>query len=317
MSEPETSRWPGVLCLGNIVMDLLVYPVDEVTWGGTRWVQSISQSLGGNGANTSCAIGKLGVRARLWGGVGQDAFGDAALRRLEECHVDTRYIQRLPDPTATTVALVRSDGSRAFLHQPGASRSLFRDGLELTPSLVEGCSVLHIGNPFSILPLRVHLKEVLQQAQALGLKTSLDTAWDSLGEWMNLLGPCLPLVDLLFTNEDEARMLTASSDPQTVATTLHNYGASTIVLKRGAQGCMVFHGPSVWEVRGLAVQAVDTTGAGDCFAGGFLAALQRGLPMQEAARVANAVGALNVQSIGATTGLRDWEQTLALLDPQP
>ncbi|MBL8228190.1 MAG: carbohydrate kinase family protein [Bryobacterales bacterium] len=314
MSLRSQGNWPGVICLGNIVMDVLTYPVDEITWGGTRWVQSISQSLGGNGANTSCALGMLGVGARLIGGVGMDPFGDAALQRLEECHVDTRYISRMQSPTATTVALVRSDGTRAFLHQPGVSRELFADGFELTPSLVEGCSALHIGNPFSMTNFRPRVRSILEQARALGLETSMDTAWDALGEWMKLIGPCLPLVDLFFTNEDEARMLTGSTDPRTVALTLQRHGASSIVLKRGAKGCVVFHENAVWEVPALEVQAIDTTGAGDCFAGAFLAALQRGLPMPDAALIANAVGALNVQSIGGTSGLRTWDETVAMLD---
>ena len=63
---------------------------------------------------------------------------------------------------------------------------------------------------------------------------------------------------------------------------------------------------------GFRVNAVDTTGAGDCFAGGFLAALQRGMTLPEAARIANRVGALSVQSLGATAGLLGWESTLAL-----
>jgi sugar/nucleoside kinase (ribokinase family) len=121
-------------------------------------------------------------------------------------------------------------------------------------------------------------------------------------------------VDLFFTNEDEARMLTGSDDPKTVAMTLRDYGASSIVLKRGAKGCVVFHENAVWEVPAFEVRAIDTTGAGDCFAGAFLASLQRDLPMPDAALVANAVGALNVQSIGGTSGLRSWEETVALLD---
>lgn len=314
MSRGLQGQWPGVVCIGNIVMDVLTHPVDEITWGGTRWVQSITQSLGGNGANTSCTIGMLGVRARLIGAVGSDAFGDAALHRLRECHVDTQYVDRMDLPTATTVALVRSDGTRAFLHQPGASRELYADGLELTPELIEGCSALHIGNPFSITHLRPRLYDLLVQARELGLETSMDTAWDALGEWMKVVGPCLPLVDLFFTNEDEARMLTGSGDPRTVAMMLRDYGASSIVLKRGSKGCVVFHENAVWEVPAFDVRAIDTTGAGDCFAGAFLAALQRELPMPDAALVANAVGALNVQSIGGTSGLRSWENTVALLD---
>lgn len=65
---------PGVLCTGNIVMDVLARPVDEITWGGTRWVDSVTQELGGNGAATCAAIAMLGVPSRLIGAVGHDLF---------------------------------------------------------------------------------------------------------------------------------------------------------------------------------------------------------------------------------------------------
>jgi len=298
---------PAVLCTGNIVLDMLVRPVDEIQWGGTRWVDAITQSLGGNGANTSATLGKLGVPVTLIGAVGDDAMGQAALDRLTDCSVDTSAIQTLAAGTATTVALVRSDGTRAFLHQPGVSLLLYADPVPWNPG---AATRFHLGNPFAIPHLRSAAPSLLKRAKDAGLDTSLDTAWDSKGEWMSVLAPCLPLVDLLFLNEDEARMLTASTDPQQIAQRLREAGASTIVLKRGGLGCSVFHGPDRIDVPAFPVQVLDTTGAGDCFAGGFLAALQRGYPIDQAARIANAVGALNVQSLGSTSGLRSWQETL-------
>jgi len=302
---------PGVLCTGNIVMDVLTRPVDEITWGGTRWVESITQALGGNGAATSAAIAMLGVPARLIGAVGDDLFATAALARLNECGVDTRLIERLNSNTATSVALVRTDGTRAFLHQPGAGRLIFSDPIPLTEQNTAGCARFHTGNPFSLPHLRPRAPGLLRDAAALGLSTSLDTAWDALGEWMNVLAPSLPHVGILFSNEDEARMLTGTADPPLAATRLRAAGATNIVLKLGANGCAVFTGEGEWHVPAFAVTAIDSTGAGDCFAGAYLAALQRNLPHPEAARVANAVGALNVQVLGGTAGLLGWEQTLA------
>ncbi|MDX1983232.1 MAG: carbohydrate kinase family protein [Bryobacteraceae bacterium] len=303
----------SVLCTGNIVLDILTRPVDEITWGGTRWVDSIEQSLGGNGANTSAAMAKLGVPVKLIGGVGRDAFGDAALARLMECGVSIEFISRLDTPTAATVALVRSDGTRAFLHVPGVSRVLFSDPFVLP----DGHAHLHIGNPFAIVHLRKLAPRLLREARQMGMTTSVDTAWDALGEWMTVAKPCLPHTGILFTNEDEARMLTGSSDPLTVAARLREAGATNIVMKLGARGCAVFTTEGEWHVPAFNVNAVDTTGAGDCFAGAFLAALHHGRRYPEAARVANAAGALNVQSLGATSGLLSWDETLKWMRSAP
>ncbi|MBL8173086.1 MAG: carbohydrate kinase family protein [Bryobacterales bacterium] len=307
---------PGILTTGNIVVDILTRPVDEIQWGGTRWVDSIAPSLGGNGANTSAAIGKLGIPVRLIGAVGNDAFAEMALARLSECSVDISAIQRLSAGTATTVALVKSDGTRAFLHQPGVGRLLFSEPFRLTPDLARGFSRLHIGNPFAILHLRSFAPALLQQAKSLGLHTSLDTAWDALGEWMRVLGPSLPHTGILFANEDEALMLTGTHEHDKIWRFFRKHGASTLVLKCGPRGCVIFQGDDATHIPAFDVSVVDTTGAGDCFAGAFLSALQRGFALHEAARIANAVGALNVQSLGATTGLLDWEATLEWIKSQ-
>jgi sugar/nucleoside kinase (ribokinase family) len=90
-----------------------------------------------------------------------------------------------------------------------------------------------------------------------------------------------------------------------------------VIVKRGASGCAVFGEDEEFDIPAFAVNAVDTTGAGDCFAGAYLAVLARGGSNREAARLANAVGALNVQHMGAVAGLRSWEETVAWMDTAP
>ncbi|MBI3208532.1 MAG: carbohydrate kinase family protein, partial [Candidatus Solibacter usitatus] len=157
-----------VLCVGNIVMDVLTRAVDEITWGGTRWVDSIVPSLGGNGANTSATLAMLGVPVKMIGAVGEDTFGDSALARLRECGVDLSLVQRMPQGTAASVALVRSDGTRAFLHRPGVSRELFAEPFDLTKA-AQGCWRFHLGNPFSLSHLRKQAPRLFRQARDLGL----------------------------------------------------------------------------------------------------------------------------------------------------
>jgi sugar/nucleoside kinase (ribokinase family) len=128
---------------------------------------------------------------------------------------------------------------------------------------------------------------------------------------MEDIGPCLPYTDLLFVNDSEARMLTGSDYPRMAKDVFRDKGAKDVVVKLGPRGCIVFAGAEEYEVPGFKVTAVDTTGAGDCFVGGFLAALHRGLSYVEAARVANAVGAMNVEKLGAAQGVLSWDETEA------
>ena len=299
-----------VLCTGNLVLDILVRPVDlPDDWAGTAVVESIEQSLGGNGANSAYTLGKLGVPVRLIGMVGRDAFGEFALAKLRSADVDTGGIRRSRAPTATTVVLVNSRGDRRFLHRLGASGEMLLDPDEFEREIQPGMTYYHLATPFTMPRMRAVNTELLRRAHAHGLATSLDTQWDWQGRWMEELAPCLPHVDILFVNEDEARMLTGTTEPQGVVSALRSRGARTVVLKQGGRGCQVFTPEEEFTAPGFQVPVVDTTGAGDCFAGAYVAALWRGGTHREAARMANAVGACVVRTLGAVEGVLGWSET--------
>jgi sugar/nucleoside kinase (ribokinase family) len=131
-----------------------------------------------------------------------------------------------------------------------------------------------------------------------------------------MLESCLANLDFLFANEDEGRMLTGESEPSDVAAFLHARGALTVVLKLGARGCLVFNGEGSLQVPAFAVCAVDTTGAGDCFVGGFLAGIELGYSIPKASRLANAAGALSIQKLGSIRGLQDLTATLEWMEGQ-
>jgi sugar/nucleoside kinase (ribokinase family) len=291
-----------------------VRPVERIAWNTTTWVDSIERQLGGNGASTCYTLGKLGVPVRLIGLVGRDGFGDELLDRLASVGVDLGAVGRSQLPTATTVALVNSQGDRFLLHRPGASAEAFADPLEFPPTLREGLTHFHLANAFALPHLRRQAAEALRRARAAGLTTSVDTGWDPQGRWLEDLGPCLPNTDCLFANEEEACKLGGLDDASAAARRLLHLGARSVVLKLGAQGCGVFGAQAEIHLPAFEVQPVDTTGAGDCFVGAFLAALHRGRSDEAAGRFANAVAALSVQQLGGTAGLLSYNETVAWME---
>lgn len=307
----------GVLCFGNLVLDIVVRPVEQVKWGATTWVESIEQRLGGNGASTSYALATLGVPARLVGMAGNDAFGDFLVEKLRLAGVDVSRVRRSAGATATSAVLVDSSGARALLHRLGVSMEAFSTPADLTPGLTEGCGYLHLANVYSLPHLQRHAAELLRQARLAGLATALDTGWDARGRWFQTLEACLPLLDFLFVNRDEARELTGQEDPRQGARFLLAHGVRHVIVKLGGDGCAVFRSESEIHSPAFEVPVVDTTGAGDRFVAGFLAALAYGGSLEDAARLGNALGALSVQRLGAAEGLLSYPETLRWIERTP
>lgn len=295
-----------IVVAGNLVEDILVRPVERIEYGVTVWVESIEAHLGGNGANTSYALATLGIPVRLRGAVGRDDFGERVLERLRGAGVNLEEVERMALPTASTVVLVAPDGSRSFLHAPGVSREVFSTPGDFGASPGH----FHLANIFSLPKMRVTGAETLVRACAAGWTTSLDTGHDTRGEWMGVLEPCLRYIGVLFANEAEALKISSCADVRSAAGLFLSRGVKLVVIKRGSNGCAVFDGDSELWARGFVVETVDTTGAGDCFTGGFLAGLHRNGTLEEAARLANACGALSASRMGSVAGLRGLEDTL-------
>ena len=298
----------GVLCAGNISHDLLVRPVNEFRWGTSTWVDEFVEDMGGNASNCSYVLAKLGVPVKVMGMVGRDERGEAILRKLTGVGVDVGAVERSEGPTTTTIVVANSTGDRLFLQRPGSSLEAFPEPAEFTRALCDGASHYHQANLYSLANLRKHSAETMRRAHEAGLTVSVDTGWAADGRWMEVLAPALPFTDLLFVNEDEARMLTGHTTSDAIARALRDHGATAIALKLGAHGSVLFHGAERIECPPFAVKVVDTTGAGDNYAAGFLAALFRGLGYAEAGQVANATGAISVTQLGAVRAARSWDE---------
>ena len=301
----------GVYFTGNIVADCLVRPVDGLPeWGATAYVDSTDLHLGGNAAATAYAAALMGVSATVAGAVGDDFFGEFALGRLRSVGVDLSRVKVKQDSaTSTTVGLINQEGERLFLHQPGASGLLALDDIPFDEEIKRGHAYFHFGSIFCLPRLRPDGEELLVRAREAGLITSLDTDWDVDDFWMEGFEPLCPLIDYFFANHEEARRLTDLSEPAAIGRFFRRRGVKVVVLKLGSDGCAVFSEQGDFALPAYEVEVADTTGAGDCFCGGFLAGLARGMDLEQAARLATAAAAHSVQRVGGTEGLRDFETT--------
>jgi sugar/nucleoside kinase (ribokinase family) len=298
-----------VVCLGILVADVIARPVDELPPAGSlRLVESISLRGGGCALNTATALSRLGVSAAVAGKLGVDRFGDYLLHLLDDRRIDRRAVLRdSMVPTSATIVLVADDGERTFLHFPGANAQLA--SAELDVDFLCSGRVLHIAGALVLDGLDGEpLAELLAEAKRRGVTTCVDTVWDPTDRWARIL-PCLPHVDLFTPSLPEARAITQEHDVEAVCRSLRRSGARDVVLKLGPDGCYV---AGIGCVAPFHVHAVDGTGAGDAFVAGLLFGLLQEWPLERAARIANAAGALATTSIGASEGVHDLNETLAL-----
>jgi sugar/nucleoside kinase (ribokinase family) len=296
----------GVLVSGSVVYDTLVHPAADSNWGTTTFVDTIEPHPGGNGTNTSLALAKARTPARLIASVGDDAPGQYLLEALCRSGVDTRFVRIAAGArTASTIGMINRATDRKFFHCMGVAASAFAEPIEFTPDLTAGMSHYHLASLFILPRLRAHAPETLARARVAGLTTSLDTNWDPQGRWIEDLRGCLPHLDIIFVNEDEGRMVTGCTTPESMARCLLAEGARAAVIKLGALGCAIYTAEDGIHVPGFDVDAKDTTGAGDCFVGGFLRARVAGAGWKDAGRYGNAMGALSVQNIGGASGIPD------------
>ena len=253
-------------------------------------------------------VARLGHSVAFVGAVGQDDFGKCLLDRFEADGVDASYVAEI-EGIATGVAFVTyfSDGSRHFIFHIGNAAA----GQIAPPnaSLFTDAHWLHIcGSSLSAgEEMREACYEAARLAEGAGCRVAFDPNLrpELLGGEEALRRVCAPVLDvatLVLPSGEEAQILTGTSDPQTACQALLADGAQYVGLKRGAEGCTIFTADDVVPVPGFCVEAIDPTGAGDCFDAGFVVGLIEELPLEEVGRLANACGALGATVQGPMEG---------------
>jgi sugar/nucleoside kinase (ribokinase family) len=292
---------PGceVFCVGNAVADVLARPVDGLPApGASLRLETAALAPGGNGVNTAMALARLGVRTALAAPVGEDRLGEMLRLALRAEGVDDSGLVTVQEArTSVSLVLVESNGERRLLHFRGANAHFTARHVDWDRA--NGARVFHYASAFSLPAFDgPPLTETLARARRLGFLTSLNPCWDSQGRWLPLLDPALEQVDYFYPNQDEGRELTGETEPAAIARRLRRAGVRTVIVKQGAAGCYVDSPEGTFFSAGFPVRALDTTGAGDCFAAAFLAALLRGNSLPQAVRFANAAGALSTLGLG-------------------
>lgn len=269
-------------------------------------------TLGSSTAITCVLLQRLGLRTAMAACVGDDEHGRFCRDALRAEGVDTSLVEtRSGVATGLTICLPYPD-DRLLLTCKGAMT--LDPSTAVTAAVLRGVRHLHVGSFFLQSGLRPRLPQLFAHARALGVTTSLDTGWDSDGHWLtDDLQETLAHTSIVFPNEQEFEQLSGGTDVARGIARLRNLGVGTVVLKRGPAGAVHGDADGLVAAAGYGATAIDTTGAGDSFNAGYLAAMLTGAAVAERLSFSNACGALTVAAIGGTGGVTDAAQVRAFL----
>jgi sugar/nucleoside kinase (ribokinase family) len=303
---------------GTCVADILVRPVPLSTAiGGGRLfhVEPIDATTGGIVCNTGTAMRRLGMRVAGSSLVGDDLWGSLIRSRLEAEGIGTEAIETHPSlATSTTAVLIEPGGERSFAHHVGAPRAIDLAFIRRQAARF-GASRIAVLGYIGLLPgLEPALGEAAAAIRAAGCRVVLETGGS--GGTLGELSAALPHVAVYVPSLDEAVHQTGLADPREIIACYRGHGATGIVgVKLGSKGAIL--SPAAGELIDIPCipapgPVADTTGAGDSFLAGLLTGLLRDMPLREAGLLGAATAACCVTGVGATAGLRSFEETLRL-----
>jgi ribokinase len=260
---------------------------------------------GGQVGTALTTVARLGLSTGYVGILGNDNEGQCLRDLFALEGVDLARL-RVRDDAGTNVCLLlveEASARRAILcHRRVASSDLILD--EADRAYIQAARVLHLDGQF--MPAAI---QAARWARETGVKVCFDG-----NHPRPSLDKLLPLVDWLVVAHSFPTVYTGLHDEEAAARALLSYGAEVLVVTQGENGCRVLSSGDSFQVSGFAVEAVDTTGAGDSFHGGFLYGMLQGWDLRRVATFANAVAAINCQTLGGRRGLPTRAQVDAFLE---
>ena len=258
---------------------------------------------GGSAANTMSGLAQLGVEAGFLSKVGEDEIGRFFEKQMTESHVKPLMLKS-DTPSGRVQALVTADGERTFATCLGAAAEMCAD--DIKPELFEGWDIFYVEGYLVANPTM--LKKAIETAKAQGMTIAIDLASYNVVEESRdfLLDIINNYVDIVFANEKEALALTGM-EPENA---LHFIAerSDIAIVKIGAKGAFIQRGNEIVTIPPMKADVVDTTGAGDMWAAGFLAGLVKGENLQRCGMMGAIVAKNIIEVVGAKMDETRWEK---------
>jgi sugar/nucleoside kinase (ribokinase family) len=264
-----------------------------------------SLATGGSAANTTLALACLGATTGFIGKLGEDEYGQFFRNNLATHGIEDKILAHKTLPSGVASTFISPDGERTFGTYLGAAATL--EANELTPAMFDGYTYLYIEG--YLVQNHSMILRAIDLAKATGLQICLDLASYNIveddREFFTLLVE--KYVDILFANEEEAKAFTGPSIEE--ALDILGRLCSIAVVKVGSKGSYIRKGTDTARiVPPYLIRPVDTTGAGDYYAAGFLYGLMSGYSLEKCGKIGSVLGGKVIQTVGTTLSAEAWHE---------
>ena len=290
----------SIVIVGSINIDLVIRCAHLPAPGETIIAGGSAEIPGGEGANQAVAAARAGGLVTMIGRVGDDAFADRLVENLNREKVDTSHVLTTSAcPSGIAIVAVEESGENAIMVVPGSNGNVSPQDVASRADVIQSADIL-------LLQLEIPIETVTASiaiAQQAGVPVILDPAPMPADFPIDLLR-----VDVVCPNQSEAAAIVGGrietiADAKAAIGKLHARGAKHAIITMASRGAIVSDGQSIQHIQPFPITAVDTTAAGDAFAGALAVRLAEGASLIEAATFASAAGAVAATRDGAQPGM--------------
>ena len=268
-------------------------------------------SLGGSADNTIRAMARLGSEVGFIGKVGHDNTGDRFEQALRNLGIEGK-IFRGESPSGKCISLVSPDGERTMLTHLGAAAEMHAE--DISPEIFEGYDCLYIEG--YLVQEHSLIETAIRTAKEQGLQVAIDLAsFNVVEENLEFLrGIVAKYIDIVFANEDEARVFSGEEEPINALQYISEM-CDLVIVKIGTKGALIKHKGEVIHIGIMAAaKRVDTTGAGDFYAAGFMYGLCEGLSLRQCGTIGAITAGKVIEVVGPTLGEEAWNEIEVLVN---
>lgn len=299
-----------ILVAGEINPDLIlsgdVVPAFNQT---EKLTDSAVLTIGSSSAIFACGAARLGLKVAFVGVCGGDLFGRFMLEELQKRKVDVSHVIVRQEGQTGLSVILNHGTDRAILTHLGLIAAL--RAIDIPEALLQEARHLHVASYFLQTGLQLDLPNLFRRARSFGLTTSLDTNYDPSESWVGF-DELLSVTNVFLPNEKEARSLSGEEKIDAAADILGRK-VETLAIKLGSEGALGIRNSEKVQVTSIAVNLIDTVGAGDSFDAGFLYGYLNGWSLEKSLQLGCVCGGLSTQRAGGTDGQPTLDEALTFL----